>query len=545
MVIAARRVARCVRDERTLVLAVLVGLVLRGYQLAGQIVADDEWHALYALTFRGYAYILSHFGGADYSIPLTVLYKTLAQTVGLTELGMRAPVLICGAAALVALPLLVRRYVGRPASDVFAWLLAIAPLHVYFSRYARPYSITMLLSVVAIIAFLEWASGGPRRWAWVYAAGAIMAPYFHLAVLPFVLSPLLFAVGERMVRRGRARGRSLGEVIRVGAAVAAGLTVLLIVPLIVNVQSLARKTGTTSIRRETLKGATQILVGTSSLWLVAAILVFAVVGWVWLARHQPRLALYVAFLAGCQVVVPVVTRPAAIEVSIVLARYSLPLLPLLLLLVAVGIGRLDAIVGRHLAVYRAGALAAVVIALLFAFGPLPEIYRYPNNWTNHALFQYEYDPAGRYNYASIVRPRRIPSFYRQLAAVPPGTHLIVEAPWYYPWHENPFPYYQAGHRQVMHVGLVASPDHGRPGEMRRSSGVRFRNAVHVGDAGELRRRKVRYVIFHRRPREEIAHGPEEVVDVGDWIARYQALYGAPVYEDPDIVAFDVAGSGGA
>lgn len=83
------RATRCVRDERPLVLAVLVGLALRGYQ----IVADDEWHALHTLSFRSYAYILSHFGSADYSIPLTILCKMLARTVGLTELVMRAPML--------------------------------------------------------------------------------------------------------------------------------------------------------------------------------------------------------------------------------------------------------------------------------------------------------------------------------------------------------------------------------------------------------------------------------------------------------------------
>jgi hypothetical protein len=89
------------------------------------------------MTFRTYASVLSHFGQSDYSIPLTLLYKMLAQTVGLTEMATRAPMLICGVGAIVALPLLTREYVGRPAAHTFAWLLAIAPFHVYFSRYAR------------------------------------------------------------------------------------------------------------------------------------------------------------------------------------------------------------------------------------------------------------------------------------------------------------------------------------------------------------------------------------------------------------------------
>ncbi len=102
---------------------------------------------------KSYAWVVSHFGEADYSIPLTLLYKTLAKTVGVTEIAMQAPMLPCGIAAIVVLPLLAGRYVGRPAALVSAWLLAIAPLHGYFSRYARPYAITMLM---AVVAFLRW-----------------------------------------------------------------------------------------------------------------------------------------------------------------------------------------------------------------------------------------------------------------------------------------------------------------------------------------------------------------------------------------------------
>jgi hypothetical protein len=68
---------------------------------------------------------------------------------------MRASMLICGVGAVVALPLLTCEYVGCLAARIFAWLLVIAPFYVYFSRYTQPYSITMLLTVVAIVTFLK------------------------------------------------------------------------------------------------------------------------------------------------------------------------------------------------------------------------------------------------------------------------------------------------------------------------------------------------------------------------------------------------------
>jgi hypothetical protein len=69
---------------------------------------------------------------------------------------------------------------------------------------------------------------------------------------------------------------------------------------------------------------------------------------------------------------------------------------------------------------------------------------------------------------------------------------------------------------------------------------RFRNFVHVSDADGLRRRGIRYVVFHRSLETEMGVDSADYrVDVAPWIAYYRSRYGAPVYEDGTIVAFDV------
>ncbi len=541
MTLGARLVA-VLRGEPILLAAVLCGVGLRGYQITGQIAADDEWHALHAAHLWSYAEIASHFGEADYSIPVTLFYKALAATVGLSEMTMRAPMLVSGVAAILVLPLLAREWIGRPASDVFAWLLAIAPLHVYFSRYARPYSVTMLLAVVAVFAFFRWLLGGSRRWSWVYAAGAVGASYFHVVVLPIVLAPLFFGLADGALRRG-ARRRSPAELLGVGGVVAVGLAVLLTLPLVVDFASLTGKAARSAVQWPTVKGAAQLFAGTGHLWLLATMAGLAGIGGVCLARRQPRLAAYLALLALCQIAAPVVTGPAGIATPIVLARYCLPLLPLLLLVAAIGIVRLDAAAARRLAAYPAGALAAVAVALLLVFGPLPAVYYYPNNWTNHRVFQYRYGSSGTDADARPAPPEVVSPFYERLAALPAGSLLVVEAPWYYAWHENAYPYYQMVHRQRMQVGFVGGPDRFiRGGDLPRSSGIRLRNAVHVGDAAALQRRQVRYVIFHKSLHLEIVPATPPIIDVSDWIRQYGLAYGAPVYQDPDIVVFDVGGA---
>jgi hypothetical protein len=508
--------------------ALAIGAALRFQQIADQILADDEWHALHALHLRRWEWIASHFGEADHSIPLTLVYKALASTLGLSEIVMRAPMLLCGLLAVVVLPLLVADDVGEAASVVFAWLLAIAPLHVYFSRYARPYAITMLLACVAALAFQRWWTRRGRGWAATYALCAVAAVSLHLAVAPFVLVPIaLTAIGAP---------RAWRALVPPATAVVLGLGLALAAPLTADREALARKIGAGAVTRATLAGAAQLFAGTANMRLVALVGVLAVLGAaVTVARRRAFGASFVA-LAACQVGAAFAAAPAGLVHPIVVVRYMLPVLPLVLLWVAIGI---HALARRAL---PAAALGIALAALLFAGGPLPALCRRPNDWTNHALFQYAYDPESPYAYQRMLAPERVSGFYSRLAQEPPETLLVVEAPWYYAWDENLYPYVQAVHRQRMRVGFVAPQDRfARLGELPQGSGMRFRNAIHVGDRAELARQDVRYVIFHKDLKAELRGRPREAVDVSNWIHSYADAYGAPAFEDDLVVVFDIGG----
>src|SRR6185369_1192531 len=124
---------RNLRREWPLVGIVIAALVLRGDQLLDQVPIDDEWLALDQAMTKSLGYMLTHFGGADVSIPIAVYYKLLLATVGLTTWELRAPFLLSGLATVVGFPLMVRPFVGRPASNVLAALLATSPILVFYS----------------------------------------------------------------------------------------------------------------------------------------------------------------------------------------------------------------------------------------------------------------------------------------------------------------------------------------------------------------------------------------------------------------------------
>ena len=65
--------------------AVLIGAWLRLDQVAMQVLIDDEWHAVRMLIGADAKTIATHFGFADYCIPLTLYYRWLYDHGALSE----------------------------------------------------------------------------------------------------------------------------------------------------------------------------------------------------------------------------------------------------------------------------------------------------------------------------------------------------------------------------------------------------------------------------------------------------------------------------
>jgi len=100
----------------------------------------------------------------------------------------------------------------------------------------------------------------------------------------------------------------------------------------------------------------------------------------------------------------VLAGSAGSQVPIVFVRYSLSCLPLILLLLASAVSGFEDGARRWVPIPH-GTTAAFLGVLLLVIGPLPQIYYYPNNWTNHGLFQYCYNPENRkFHYRFITTP---------------------------------------------------------------------------------------------------------------------------------------------
>ncbi|MGA9334518.1 MAG: hypothetical protein WBV39_09585, partial [Rudaea sp.] len=378
-----------------LALALGVGAFLRWYQLGTQIPLDDEWHAIHKLLHAGARDIATHFGVADYSIPLTLYYRFLYLHGGLTEWGMRLPVVLCGTGLLAAAPWLLRRRAAPMALAIWTALLAISPVLVYLSRTARPYAITNLLVFVAVIAIREWwlRSEHRLRWAIVYVFCTCVAGWLHLITLPFTLLPfVIFGSAELRHAFGAQRvdaWRRIGQLVLLGLPTALLLAAALLPPILNDWAAMAGKAGANAVTWSSFYRTCLMCFGIASAWILAAFALLCGLGAASWWRRDAAFVVYAATIVIVPTAVIALSHPAWIQNPPVYARYLQPALAFVLLFAAEGLAW---VLKRLLPVLQAG-IALVALAGLYMAGPIPGYMYNPNQFMGHPYFQFDYDPA--------------------------------------------------------------------------------------------------------------------------------------------------------
>jgi hypothetical protein len=528
-------------------LAFVAGVFLRCYQLGSQILLDDEWHAIHKLLHADAGDIATHFGLADYSIPLTLYYRFLYLHGGLSEWGLRLPMLLAGIGLLVIAPRLLRRQATLATLVVWTALMAISPFMIYHSRTARPYAITTLLVFVAIIAFRQWWAGGDGRWRWavVYGACTTLAGWLHMITLPFTLLPFIFCGGVAALRalRGRERRaawRNICGLALLGALTAALLAAVLLPPLLNDWGALAGKAGTDSVTLESTYRSLLLCLGSASpLVFMAMTVLFLAGAYSWWRRDAEFVAYIGTIMIGGAVALAL-SHPAWVQHPGTYARYLQPAVPFLLVFVAEGFILLTS----TLAVVAQVALVLVGLTALYFAGPIPGYLYNPNQFMGHPYFQFDYDPL--YNlYRTQLPDGPIPDFYRRLATLPPRSLTLVEAPWSLETNHDPEPLYQMLHRQTIKIGLVTPVcglrDYGEYPETEGS--LRFSQFVHLsallhGDNGGAD-----LLVMHLHWWPLTLPAPPQWPNLATCLPQIEQQFGAPIYRDEEIEVFALSRAG--
>ena len=521
-----------------LLLPLCFGLALRLWNISAQVLGDDEAHMVRLALVAKVSDILTTYQLADASLPLTALFRFLMDRgCHLTEIDFRLPSLITGALLLVAAPLLAVRRWGARVGIALAWLLALSPNLVFYSRIARSYMPVVLLAGAAAVAFESWWRH-PRWWsAATYVLCAALATWLHPVAASFaVASPFAFAAAALVARREERR--RLAPL--AGLAIATALSLLAF--MLPARQSLLRLISDKH-QHETPSSravwATLELLAGNGHWPVAALFWAAALGGLALLwQEHPRSAVFTAVLALGHVGALLLLSPEFYALPLILCRYLLVALPVALLWLAFALARVTSWTALPWAL-RWGA-PALFLALLLGTGPLvdPSLRR-----TSFAH---------RDGYLEFCSPRDrlaagdVPEFYRGLTLVA-GPGAVLEYPWNTIWRLNrAYSLYQETHLREVVVGS--------PYPLSWDERLDFRNMVPGLPEGFLASR-ARYLVIHRDlAREEARVRDSSWRPVGELLTlargtlqaqarmtgrRLKRLWGDPDYADEWIQVWDL------
>jgi hypothetical protein len=230
------------------------------------------------------------------------------------------------------------------------------------------------------------------------------------------------------------------------------------------------------------------------------------------------------------------SHAAWVQHALTLVRYSLPVVPFVLLFVAEGI---VFVVAQLRLQALACAAALLVVAGLVAAGPIPRYFYYPNQLMGHALFQFEYAP-DKNPYATLLELGPVPQFYRDLASRPPGSITLIETPSRLISNYFPDVWYQAIHRQNVKYALAAPVCGGEADEYPyTATGTAFSRMARLGDLLDGATWGGDYLVLRLTP-WSVPPGLEQGwPDMAACAAKVTAKLGAPVYRDAQIVVFSL------
>ena len=487
----------------------LAGSIVRLYRIADQVVIDDEWHALNAVQYHDFAWIFTHFGGADHSIPLALLYEFQYQLIGLNEILMRWPMLLAGCAGLLLIPHLMRHWLNRPERLVLAALLAISPLLIYYSRFARPYAILAVLEPAALLMAWHWWNTNQFRHGFAWVLLAVLSAWLNTPALIVVTAPFAWFGAlslKQLVKTGD--GSALKRLVAVGAVMLVLLAALLGPPLDTQAGAIMSKAGQHFINRDTLPWALSLAAGSGHLTVYVPVGILSVLSAVILYRRDRGFGLYMLVTCFLAILVLMFTGAAFALHGNVFLRYLIGLVPFFLSCVAVGLVLITSeVVNRTgLPAVMNSLLLTVIIFILVSTGPIPDWPIRNNQFLTHQNYHFHYDWERNLYAQAMEEWYRAEPYYAEIAAShDEGEAVIVEAPWHMASYNNPINLQQEVHRQRVMIGFINGVCAGPLfGELNIGQpGMKFRNFVFLQELLDGTR-SADYIVLRRKGMPENA-----------------------------------------
>jgi mannosyltransferase len=439
----APRAAPITSREKQLVAALtLLALLLRVTSLSRSLFTDEAYSL--ALAQRGFGHMFVLFGYEANGTPYPIVLWPLIRIFGTSETLLRLPAVLAGTASVPALWWAARRYTAPAAALVAAALLAVNPMAVFYSQFARPYALVVLAACLAFGA-LPRALEGSNRGPW---AGYVLAMAL-LAYCDILAAPIAIPAQALIARRA-------GPVAFRRWLLSLGALVVCCVPLLIAAAiAHSRRNALYWLPkpdRSLVTLAVQEFTGGFSevsavRWATIAAGAVLVGGALWTLRRarrgsEPRAALAIAI--GWGILPAVLLLVVSFARPLFWPRYAIIALPGLCLLFAVAGARLWA--SRRGLLAAVGALAVIALASLLA--DVRQRDKLQENWPPAAAWLRAERSASQPIILDNILLLPVLGYYDPAFRAPGGEVEVQE------WHDRPLPANVVGFKDPGGYGAV-------------------------------------------------------------------------------------------
>lgn len=516
-----------------------LGIFLRVDQLLIQTLIDDEWHAVHQILKNKPFDIFSSFGKSDYSIPLTLLYWIESQYFALTEFIMRLPIVIFGLITLVLAPLFISKKYSKFEAVIFSLFLSMSPVLIIYSQKARPYTITLFLVYFSIWAFYKCIKSDKKIvYGFMYVITAALAVWLHLIVAFFVVSPFIVELVKTFNKSRKTRIQKIKQLVAIGIPTFLITALLILPPLIHDLNALSSKSGKDVPNLDTLIGALHLSFGTRSELVV---IIFSFLSLIGIKRVVSKSVIFINILVGFVITLMVIfiIQPAWVFHSITFLRYSLPIMPLLFIATASGgyyiLNRIN-LYGKPIVQI---IFIALVCVLYLKSSPVVDFIKQPSSTINHKVFIYEFRD-GKNAFYNHISKRKTSAFWDTLSDTPYKYNITV-APWYFESYNWDAPIWEKiSHQFILPGYLTGLCIEQRPGEVPNNKQFKFKNVSYLADKSDLTQREIDFIVYQKSFRLNF-NNPYSKLD--DCINTLKNNYGQPFFEDELIVVYKLTRPG--
>ncbi|MHB9126479.1 MAG: glycosyltransferase family 39 protein, partial [Armatimonadota bacterium] len=181
--------------RRSLYISIIVATALRLYRLGAQSIWGDE--SLTLLRYTGeptFAAMWEKIWKMAFHPPLYFLTVYYWFRLGDSEWMLRFPSVVYGVASVPVMYALANRLFGRRTAAICAGVLAVSPIHIWYSQEARMYSLQLLLGLASTLFFVRiWQERRPIDGA-LWVLFTVLGLFAHIGTAFLLAAQGIFAL---------------------------------------------------------------------------------------------------------------------------------------------------------------------------------------------------------------------------------------------------------------------------------------------------------------------------------------------------------------